>query len=140
MNTIEQVREFFLGDVFATRQGIVIDSIDEGAVCSVALEHNHTNAMGSVQGGLIYTLADFAFAVATNKHDLNTVTLNSSISYFAQPKGNRLIATARCAHSSGRTCVYDIDITDELGTAVAACRATGYRIGKGNNKSSFALK
>ena len=67
MNTIEEVREYFKNDTFATDAGIVIDEIgDHSSVCSVVLDERHCNAMGNVMGGVHYTLADFAFAVASN--------------------------------------------------------------------------
>lgn len=129
MDTIEQVREFFKGDVFAGRQGIVIDSINDGeARCSVVLDDSHRNAMGSVQGGLIYTLADFTFAVATNMDGQATVTLGGNISYLRQPEGSSLLGVSSHIHSTKNTCVYDVNILDEYENLVACCRFTGYRV------------
>jgi len=127
MKTIDEIRAFFRQDRFATDQGITIESAREGhAVCRVTARPHHCNAMGSVQGGLLFTLADFAFAVAANCRQCDTVTLNSSISYFRPPKGEVLTATAACVHRSKSTCVYQIDITDELETQVARVSTTGY--------------
>ena len=64
---IEEAREFFKGDRFATENGMVIEELDgEHAVTSVVLTDRHKNALGGVMGGAIFTLADFAFAALTN--------------------------------------------------------------------------
>ena len=129
MKTLEELRIFFQNVRFATQQGITIDSVDAagGAVCSVTLEARHLNAMGSAQGGLIYTLADFAFAAAANAQQLGTVTVSSAIQYLRAPKGQRLIASA-LPRSAGRSiCHYEIAVRDELDTPVAQVLITGYR-------------
>ena len=65
LKTIEEVREMFTHDRFATENGAVIDEIgDHYAKCSMQLTDKHKNALGAVMGGVPFTLADFAFAVA----------------------------------------------------------------------------
>ena len=62
---LEEVRERFSQDRFATVNGAVIEAVGEGyAKCSIILNETHRNALGAVMGGAIFTLADFAFAVA----------------------------------------------------------------------------
>ena len=80
-------------------------------------------------GGAIFTLADFAFAVASKYIEDITVTQTSQITYLGSPKGNKLIATAKKVKSGRSTCFYIIDIKDELGTDVALVTATGFRKG-----------
>ena len=62
--TLEETRAFFKDDVYATQvTGIVIDACGPNyAKCSLALESKHRNAAGQVMGGVLFTLADFAFA------------------------------------------------------------------------------
>lgn len=128
MKELAKLREFFANDRFATLQGMEIDSVSpEGeAVCSVALRPEHRNAVGGVQGGLIFTLADFAFAVAANREKIGAVTLESSIHFIRQPKGERLIAITRCLHHGRSTCHYQVTVRDELDTLVATALAAGY--------------
>lgn len=129
MKNLEKIRAFFSGDRFATGQGMVIDSVGEdSAVCSVRLCDEHRNVLGGVQGGLTYTLADFAFAVAANHQEPGMVTLSSTIHYLRAAKGERLVATARCVNRTRGTCVYEIDVADELGTPVALVSVSGYRV------------
>lgn len=127
MKTIEEIRAYFENDRFATEQGMVIDSVDEdSAVCSVTLCDGHNNAVGIVQGGLVFTLADFAFAVAVNHEVAETVTLDSMIHFLRPSTGTRLIATATCEHRSRTICVYRVDVVDDNGVAVAKVSTTGY--------------
>ena len=63
---LEQIREFFAKDRFATDNGATIEEVDDGyAKCSLEIQPHHLNAANTVMGGAIFTLADFAFAVAT---------------------------------------------------------------------------
>ena len=95
MENIEKVRELFAKDRFATENGMVIDEIgDHSAVCSLELAERHLNAMGNVMGGVHYTLADFAFAVASNWQQPGVVGINNSIAYLSPIKGKKLIAKA----------------------------------------------
>ena len=68
MRNIEDVRRFFDGDRYAVEvTGVKIDEIDDCySKCSLELDERHYGAHGQVMGGVMFTLADFAFAVATN--------------------------------------------------------------------------
>lgn len=127
VKTIGEVREMFRDDRFATGNGAVIDEIgDHYAKCSLVLEDRHRNAMGAVMGGVSFTLADFAFAVASNWQRVGTVSMSSNIAYLGAPKGGRLIAEAICVKDGRTTCYYRVDVRDESGTLVAAVTTTGY--------------
>lgn len=129
MTDLERVREQFANDRFATENGMVVEEIgDHYAKCSVEIQERHLNAMGGVMGGVHYTLADFAFAVASNWQKPGVVGLNCDISYLSTVKGKKLIAEARLVKDGRSTCVYIVDITDELGTKVAIVQAMGFRV------------
>ena len=130
MKTLEEVREIFASDRFATvAAGATIDEIGENyAVCSMKIIPNHLNARDAVMGGAIFTLADFAFAVATNHENIGTVTLTSQISFMGVAKGDTLIARTRLIKDGRRNCFYEIDVTDNLGTPVAMVSTTGAHI------------
>lgn len=131
MENLEEVRKFFEKDRFATENGMYIDSIgDKYAKCAVKIEEKHKNAMGAVMGGVPYTLADFAFAVASNWQDPGTVSLSTNMSYLSQPKGSILFAEAKLYKDGRTTCYYNIDIFDELGTKVANAVTTGFHVVK----------
>ena len=124
---VDEAREYFKGDRFAMVNGMTIDELtDGGCICSMAIREDHRNAIGGVMGGVLFTLADFAFAVAVNHETMNTVSLSSTISFLGVAKGNRLIAKAECVKFGRATCYYTVHITDEIGTRVAEVVFTGF--------------
>ena len=138
MSTLEEIRNRFKNDRFATNAtGIVIDSAEPGkSVCSLTLEDRHMNDNNVPMGGAIFTLADFACAVAANGYsgrETVTVSQNVSITYLAPAKGTRLIAEAWCLRSGKTTALYAVDVRDELDTYVAHAAVNGYVIS--HNKS-----
>ena len=125
---LSEIKEFFGADKFAMGIGIEIESVDEtGAVCTLIAGDGHMNAAGVVQGGVIYTLADFAFAVAANADGIMTPTITGNISYFRGAKGGRLTAKASLLHKGGTICAYSVNVTDESGALLAEATVTGAR-------------
>lgn len=127
--TLDEVREKFSHDRFATVNGAVIDEIGEGyAKCSMELNDTHRNALGAVMGGAIFTLADFAFAVASNWNKNPQVSLNASISFLGKAKGQKLIAEAHKIKEGRKTCYYEVTVSDELGNQVAHMTSNGFAV------------
>jgi len=126
----EWAREAFAEDRFALdTTGLVIEEASENhAVLSLVLEDKHRNAMDQVQGGVMFTLADFGFAVAAGYNRPITVTLSAEIKYMSRCKGDQLIAEVNCLKDGRSACFFGIDIHDELGTPVAYVTATGFRM------------
>ena len=128
-NSLEEAVEFFKRDRFATENNIKLDAIGENSsVCSMTLTSRHRNANGGVMGGAIFTLADFAFAVAVNNVHRPTVAQQVSINYLSAPKGERLIAQAHRRKDGRNTCVYIVDVTDDTGRDIAQFVGTGYKL------------
>lgn len=131
MTALEEIRGRFQNDHFATdATGIVIDSAEPGkAVCSLALEQRHMNENNVPMGGAVFTLADFACAIAANGcSERKTVSQNVSITFLSPAKGGRLIAEASCLREGRTTALYTVDVKDELGTYVAHAAVNGYVI------------
>lgn len=132
MRTLEEVKQFFENDVYATgTTGIRIEKARPGyAKVSLQLDARHMNAAGRVMGAVYYTMADFAFAVANN-YDIEesiTVTLSSQINFLAPARGNTLFAEARTVKAGGHTTFYTIEVTDDLGTQIALISSNGFRM------------
>lgn len=124
---LEEVRRVFSGDRFATENGMVIDEIgDHYARCSVELKDIHRNAMGGVMGGVSFTLADFAFAVASNWQHMGTVSLSCDISHIGVAKGKKLIAETAMVKNGRSTCCYHVSVSDDLGNIVADVKFIGF--------------
>lgn len=128
-----KAQEVFQHDRFATEAtGIKVDEVREDyARCLLTLDTKHRNAMGAIMGGVMFTLADLAFAIASNSRclingrPLEWVSLGSSIQYLGQTKDDTLIAETTCVKQGSRTCVYNIHIHDSKGKAIALVTTTG---------------
>lgn len=126
---LDEVRKAFSADRFATEAcGARITHAEYGhAVCEMEIGPHLFNAGGNVQGGAIFTLADFALAVACNIGEKATVSASSAIQFMNASRGSRLIAECR-VDKSGRTLgFYTVDVTDDLGVPIAKMVATGFR-------------
>lgn len=127
MPSLEDIRNQFIQDRYAAFTGITIDDAREGyARCSLIIEDRHLNALDHVQGGAIFTLGDFAFAVASCCGEQKAVSLSNQISYMKPPKGQQLIAEANVISQGRRACFYDVRITDDVGTPVAVMTVNGF--------------
>ena len=127
-NLVNEANAVFANDRFATKLcGANIESVTENeVVCSMEITDDHLNAVGTVMGGAIFTLADFTFAVASNFHKDITVSVDSHISFLGVAKGKRLIAKSKCIKEGRSTCFYEIGISDELDNKVASVSVTGF--------------
>lgn len=125
MNT--EMVKFVEKDRFAAYVGIKLIKVDSGyAVAQMEITDNHLNGVNLVQGGAIFTLADFAFAAASNSKGFVTLGINANISYFKSPEGKLLTAEATEVSSQKRLCGYNVDVFDENNDLVARFHATGY--------------
>ena len=127
--SLEEAKEAFKNDHFAYENGMQIDELtDDVCVCSAVITDRHKNAYGGVMGGAIFTLADLAFAAASNNRHYPTVAQQVSINYLNSVKGSRMFAKAVCKKDGRTTCVYNVDIYDEDGRDIAQFIAEGYKI------------
>ena len=127
--SLEEAKAYFEKDTFATGNGMELTAIGEGnAETRMTLDARHLNAEGGVMGGVIFTLADFTFAAATNQVHRPTVAQQVSINYLAQPKGNALIAKARQIKDGKTSCVYIVDVFDGSDRHIAQFVGTGFKL------------
>ena len=126
---LDQARAYFEGDRFALENGIAIDALSpNGAVCSLGIEDRHRNAEGGVMGGAIFTLVDLAFAVAANNVHRPTVAQQVSMNFLSRTRGKRLVARASCRKDGRSSCVYNVDVSDDLGRDIAQATVTGFKL------------
>ena len=127
--SLEEARMYFEGDRFATENGMVIDEMDENlSICSMMLTDSHKNANGGIMGGVIYTLADFAFAVLANNIHKPTVAQQVSMNFLSSPKGKKLIASASCRKNGKTSTIINVDVKDESGRDIALFTGTGFKL------------
>ena len=133
MSKLEEAREEFSRDLYATElSGITIEEVGEDyAKCAMRLTDKHKNAYGGIMGGAIYTLADLAFAVASNfGRDEATVSLVGTASFLSMTKGSILYAETELIKNGRTNCFYNVRIYDDLGRDIAVVSFTGAHIKK----------
>ncbi|WP_438353423.1 hydroxyphenylacetyl-CoA thioesterase PaaI [Microbacterium sp. CJ88] len=93
------------------------------AVLSMRVREDMTNGFAITHGGMVFALADTAFAVACNEDDRVTVAGGADITFLRSTVvGDTLTATAVRRVLSGRTGIYDVTVTDAAGEPVAEFR------------------
>lgn len=124
----DQARRIFAADRYAALTGIEIIEAGKGyCKARLAIEDRHLNAANVVQGGAIFTLADFAFAVASNSHGQLALAINANISFLRGIAAGILYATATEVGVPKRIGAYDVLVTDEQGGIVARFNGIVYR-------------
>jgi len=112
------------GDSCSKALGISILDIAPGyAQLSLIVRADMLNGQGNCHGGIMFTLADSAFAFSCNTYNQFIVAQHCDIS-FLQPvaEGATLIATARERWRAGRGGIYDVSIATSDGQIVAEFR------------------
>jgi acyl-CoA thioesterase len=120
----------FASDRASQALGMRIESVGPGrAELSMTVRDDMVNGHAICHGGYIFLLADSTFAFACNSYNRNTVAQGCSIDYLAPAHaGDVLRATAVERSRTGRTGVYDIDVRNQSGKAIALFRGKSYRI------------
>ena len=115
-------------DKTASTLGMVVERDEPGvAVVSMLVREDMTNGFAITHGGLVFTLADTAFAIACNEDESVTVAAGADITFLKSTRaGQTLTATAVRRTRSGRTGIYDVSVTDETGDAVAEFRGRSF--------------
>jgi acyl-CoA thioesterase len=125
---IEALQRYFRRDRFAALVGIEVLDIAPGfARVRLPLREDLHNGLGIVHGGAIFTLADMAFAVASNSHGTAAVGVHTSISYLAALSTGTLTAEAIEVSRGRKLATYSMRVTDDAGTLVALMQGTVYR-------------
>jgi acyl-CoA thioesterase len=121
---IKKVRD----DRFAKYVGIRLVEVGEGfATTELTLNENHLNGVDRIQGGVIFTLADYAFGAASNSQGFTTVGINVNISYFKAPTGKIIRAEAKEISDQKKICGCQVNVLDEDGSLIANFNGLGYR-------------
>ena len=117
-------------DRAAQALGMKIVRVQPGkSLLTMAVRTDMVNGHHICHGGMIFTLADTAFAYACNSYNKNTVASACHIDFLAPAKeGETLEAEAVERSASGRTGVYDITVRTTSGKTVALFRGKSYRI------------
>lgn len=126
---MESIKQFFASeDKFARYCGIELLEVTEGwARTAMRIEPHHLNAAQTVHGGAIFTLADFAFAVASNSHGSLAMGINTSVHFVKAATRGTLYAEAREQSRNPKLASYSVRITDDAGDTIALFQGMVYR-------------
>jgi acyl-CoA thioesterase len=110
--------------------GMEIVEIKPGrATLAMTVRPQMVNGQRIAHGGFIFTLADSAFAFACNSHNERVVAAQGNITFIRPGKlGDRLVAAAREISRSGRSGIYDVQVTAD-GVVIAEFRGHSRSIG-----------
>jgi acyl-CoA thioesterase len=125
---MNEIAQYFRKDNYAALTGIQLLEFSEGrARAKLEITKDHLNATGTVQGGVLFTLADFAFAVASNSHGTIAVAINSCISFFKAVSAGTLFADAKEISFHPKIASYLVEVTNEQHELIATFQGMVYR-------------
>lgn len=115
-------------DKFAAHSNIELLAVGLGhARAKMALQPHHRNGLGITQGGAIFTLADFAFAAASNSHGTVAVAINVNISFLKAVNSGTLWAEAKELSRTSKLGTYTVEVKDDQNDLVAIFQGMVYR-------------
>jgi len=125
---MEDVKNFFKNDTFAEHVGIELLEVSKGrAKAKMEIKDHHLNGINIAHGGAIFSLADLAFAAASNSHKTIALAINASISFLKAVSGGTLIAEAKEVSLNPKLATYEIRVTDETNDVIAIFQGMVYR-------------
>lgn len=117
-------------DAFAKLLGIRLLEASEGkASAEMLVTEDMINGLGTVQGGALFSLADYTFAAAINSLGGELVTLDATMNFFRPAeRGDLLYAEAVPVKTGNTIMVYDVRVVlGKGGKIVSSFRGTAFR-------------
>jgi acyl-CoA thioesterase len=125
---MEQAKKFFSRDAYAAQAGIRLLEVSLGkATVTMEICDRHKNSHGTIHGGAIFTLADTAFALASNSHGIPAAAINAHISYVKSATSGTLFAQADEFSINPKIATYIVHVTDQNGDRIALFEGMVYR-------------
>jgi acyl-CoA thioesterase len=130
MTAERAVDALWRGDACSQQLGMRIESCGPGhATVTMTVRPDMVNGHRICHGGLVFTLADSAFAFACNSYGDNTVAAGAAIEFLLPAReGDLLRAVATERWRAGRTGIYEIEVTNQRGETVALFRGRSHQI------------
>jgi len=125
---MDAIKEFSENDRFAKQIGIELVEVSKGrAKAKMKIKDIHLNAVNTVHGGAIFSLADYAFAIAANTHGNISVALNVNISFLKAVSEGTLFAEAEEVSINPKIATYSIRVLNEHNELIATFQGMAYR-------------
>ena len=108
----------------------LVAASDQRAEVRMMIRPEMCNGYEMIHGGMTFLLADSAMAFASNTTDEIALATNAEIDWLAPARpGQALTAVAARAADSGRTSIWNIEVTADDGTRIAIFRGRTRRVG-----------
>jgi len=109
----------------------ILDYREGYSKVKMEIKENHTNAAGVCHGGVIFSLADVAFALASNSHGTVALAIEGNISFIGAVKpGTTITAICTEKHLGRSTGIYITEIFDNKNKLISLMKATAFRFEK----------
>ncbi|MBM4219205.1 MAG: hydroxyphenylacetyl-CoA thioesterase PaaI [Gammaproteobacteria bacterium] len=124
------VEALWRGDAASQGLGMQVESSGPGhATLSMRVRPDMVNGHGICHGGLVFTLADSAFAFACNSYGDNTVAAGAAIEFLKRVhEGDVLHAAATERWRAGRAGIYEVEVRNQRGELVALFRGRSHQV------------
>ena len=123
----EPIKKLLERDRFARENGMRVVEIRQGfARTEMTVEARHLNGVGILQGGALFTLADLAFAGASNSHGVVAVSLQADVTWFKAVVGGKLTAVAEEVSRSSKLSTCIVRVSNERDELVALFKGVAY--------------
>ncbi len=120
-------KSYLQNDKFAEYTGLELLSAGNGkAAVKLVVKPHHLNGVGTLHGGAFFTLADYAFAAASNSHGTVAVGINATMSYCKAVTAGEIIAEAEEVSLGSKLATYLVKIYQGA-EVVALFQGTVYR-------------
>ncbi len=126
---MQKLQHFFEeNDRFAKLLGFRVEAFEKGsATVSAVIQEEHLNAANVVHGGFLFSLADYAFALASNSHNILSLSISSNIMFQKAKPSGILFAYAKELSDGKKIATYEVRICDEQESIIATFTGTVYR-------------
>jgi acyl-CoA thioesterase len=136
MTYAEKVKEYFAGDKFVAGLNVVVAELSETqAVVKVQVKPEHFNANGAAQGGMLYTVADYTFALLANYLHPACVTQGGHIQYLRPVGLEEISVIARETARAGRNCTCEVLVKNAQDEIACVCLFNGFIKDMGDKNS-----
>ena len=126
-DNLESLKHHFENDRFAAASGMRLVELRPGfARTSLQVEERHLNSIGTVHGGAIFTLADFAFGTAVMAGGKVAPAISTNLSFLKATRSGTLYAEATEVSRSRKLSVCTVRVTNDAGELVALFQGTAY--------------
>ncbi|MBI5252342.1 MAG: PaaI family thioesterase [Desulfomonile tiedjei] len=131
-DALRYAREVIGCDPFASSLGMVVDEVrDSYARVSLTIQHRFCNTGGRTHGGVLFSLADQALAVAAHSTGLSSFALEIKINYLQGSRpGDKITAEATPVDVRNRVSLWNVNLTNQNGDKIAVAQGMAYHLVK----------